>query len=407
MKVVRISSINDIEDNFGPISAYNELAYMLNAQFGLSGRKVCYGVNVDASEDLTSEYGRALDMLTAVDVYSLATGTTNPGVNALLGPYVDAQSGPYIGQERTAIASYNEEDLLFIGAGDAIYKGSTIEVSGFPLIENGVKKDDDVTFVTSSGKTVFKVIASPITESVVEVEFISGETLTINDTGIASFYVGNPADQSIRIGANRYGNRRITTLFPGWFEATYDGETKMFPPYYIAAGITGLDDGQIESQSLTNLSFAIPGMSNYRLNTNTRFGKLQLDEIGAGGIDIMIQDAPVSQFIKSRHDLTSNMDAIEYRERSITKQVDACAKVHRAAIEPYVGRYNIDDQLLQFIRQIVSVTNDALIKANVVKDISIQSIERDKDIKDKINIILNVTVFVAGNYYDIILNVKS
>ncbi len=404
-RATRIGSIDDIRSNFGDITPYNELAFMLNATYGLSGGRVCYGVNVDPSDDISTQYAEALnDVLGTIDVYSHALGTTEGGVNALLGAYVDSESDPYQGHERIAIAVYNEEDLLLIGAGtiNSLTEGD-LSISGLDLIESEVRKGDKVVLTNKDVEAEYIVTSSPVTSAIVEVKYVSG-TKDIT-SGSATFYTGGIDAQAEKISALKYGNRRVAVVFPGWFQAEYNGETKMFPPYFISAALAGLDGGQIASQSLTNLSYSIPGLSNYKLDTN-RFKKSQLDVIGAAGIDIMVQDAVITQFIRSRHDLTSNMDSIEFRERSITKQVDVVAKTHRAAIAPYVGRYNISDALIQTVRQIVSVTNTVL-KKDTIKDIAILSIGRDPKIKDKILIVLKVTVFVAGNNYDFILNVNS
>lgn len=182
----------------------------------------------------------------------------------------------------------------------------------------------------------------------------------------------------------------------------------LLPPYYITANIVGRDGSIIVSQSFTNWSFTPYGLSNITLGTNFHFKKDELDTIGAGGIDIMIQDASTSQTIKSRHDLTSNMDAIEFREHSITKQADVSAKTYRSAIAPYTGKYNITDDLLRFVGMICNIVSQKLVKTpGIVAGAEVTSIKRDEVIADKINIFIKITVFVAGNYYEVELLVKS
>jgi len=181
----------------------------------------------------------------------------------------------------------------------------------------------------------------------------------------------------------------------------------LLPPYYIAANICGTDSGVIASQSFTRRSYTPSGMSNIQLDTNTYFKKSQLDVIGGEGIDIMVQDATITQSIKSRHDLTTNMDAVEYRERSITKQADVASKTIRKAIDPYVGRYNITPDLFKFLGQVCGVVSTKLVKDGIIKKLELKSIKRDEVIADKINITMTATVYVAANYYDITLLVVS
>jgi hypothetical protein len=211
----------------------------------------------------------------------------------------------------------------------------------------------------------------------------------------------------VSIGAIKYGNRRVKVCWPGYFTGDFGGNTITLPPYYITAARCGMDGGLVVSQSCTNFSSSLPGISNIQLGTNFYFRKEQLDEIGGGGVDIAIQDTSMSQTIKSRHDLTSNMDAIEYREWSITKQADVAAKTYRSAVAPYVGKYNITDELIAFLSSVINIASSVLIKKTVVKSTQLDSVAQDDLVVDKINITVTITVFVAGNYFDITLNVKS
>jgi hypothetical protein len=101
------------------------------------------------------------------------------------------------------------------------------------------------------------------------------------------------------------------------------------------------------------------------------------------------------------------MDAIEYRERSITKQADVAAKTIRSAVAPYIGKYNISAQLIQFLGQVSGIVCSKLVNDGIVAGMTVTSIQRDALIADKINFYITVTVFVAGNYYDITLLIVS
>jgi hypothetical protein len=101
------------------------------------------------------------------------------------------------------------------------------------------------------------------------------------------------------------------------------------------------------------------------------------------------------------------MSALEYKERSITKQADKAAKFLRSVIDPYVGRYNISDDLFKFLNMILGAAAGVLTKQGIVKSCSINSITRDPDIADKVLINVTIVVYVAGNYYEITLNVRS
>jgi len=414
--VKRITSVQDIytawvRSEETSIDPRNELAFMMSVIFSRSGGKVCYGVNVDATSDnLADEYAAALEELKLVDVYSHAFGTTDSGVNAIVGPYCDDQAEPYEAHERIGIICYDLDDLFLMGTctGDIDTAGLIDNLGGgFNPMSAGITVNDLVNIYDASGDFVAQatVVSTPTVTTEVQTDWTGTAGLT---TQTFKFESGRKDDQAVRVGNVAYGNRRVAMLFPGWFYADFNGERMLLPPYFIAAAIVGMDSGIIVSQSFTNMPFSIPGLSNIQLDTSTYYRKAQLDEMGGGGVDIMIQDSTITQSIRSRHDLTTNMDAVQYRERSITKQADVAAKTYRSAVAPYVGRYNVNDpSLIRFLGQVCSVVSTKLVKDGIVASSKVTKIVRDEVIDDKINFFIECTVYIAGNYYDITLLVKS
>lgn len=405
--VVRITTSDDIINNFGAIVPENELAFMCAAALSSSGGKVMYAVNVNAGAiNVSAEYADALEALKMYECYTHVFGSTDGGVNALMSGYVDEQSDPYEAHERTGILAYSEDDVYKMGASSASINSSGLitGIASFNVVTGGVQKGDKVEITDNENKLLatYTVTATPTAADQVQTD-----GTTTAGSQLFSFMSGRKEDQAIRISNLAVGNRRVTVIWPGWFEAKSGEVTKNFPPYFISASVAGMDSGVKVSQSFTNREFAIAGLSNYKLNTSTYFRKAQLDEIGGGGIDILIQDGQTSQLMRSRHDLTSNMDAIEFRERSITKQADVSAKTIRDALNPYVGKYNITPELLKTLQTTCSIVGTQLVKDGVVAGLTVNKIAQDELVVDKINIDLTITVFVAGNYYDVTLTVKS
>ena len=414
--VKRITSTKDIytawvrsgEDTIDP---RNELAFMMSIIFNLSGGKVCYGVNVDSTAaNKTSEYSEALEELKLVDVYSHSFGTTDSGVNGVVGAYCDEQSAPYEAHERIGSICYDLDDLYLMGSDSAssinISTGEIVTGGSFSLLTAGVTVNDIANIFDSDGELV--ATATVVETPTVYNKVITDYRGTLTSAPVVKFESGRKEDQAVRVGNIKYGNRRVSVIFPGWFQADFNGERMSLPPYFITAALVGLDSGVKASQPFTNMPFSIPGLSNIQLDTNTYFRKSNLDTIGGGGVDIMIQDATITQSIKSRHDLTSNMDAVQYRERSITKQADVAAKTIRNAVKPYVGRYNINDpNLFRFLGQVCSVVCGKVVKDGVLSKLVVTKIARDEVIDDKINLFMEATAFIAGNYYDITLLVKT
>ena len=400
--VKRITQQKDIFDNFvradeDTIDPRNELAFMLDVAFQLAGQKPVYAVNVSETG-----YADAMEELKLYDVYSHAFGTTGLGVTEVAA-YCNGQSEPYEGHERIATLCYDQLDVYNMGA-DSGSRADTgvITISGttFNPLTAGLTVNDKVRVFDSSDNFIEEVTvtATPTTTT----SITTNGTLT---TGTKfRFQLGRKAAQANAAGAIAGSQRRVTNIWPGYFTAQFDGDIMTVPPYFITAAIAGLDSSQKVSQSLTNFPYTIPALSNFELNTDTYFNKTQLDSIGGGGVDIMIKSGTA---IRSRHDLTSDMSSVQFRERSITKQADLCAKTIRAAVAPYVGRHNISTELFRFLGSVISIASSKLVKDGIIASLTMQSIARDEAIDDKINIYMKAIAFIAGNYFDITLLVST
>lgn len=398
---------------FGVASVYNDLAFMISAISGLNAGRVMYAVAVDPTDDISTQYSEAMEALKFFDVYSHAFGTDEAAVNALAPAYVDEQSDPYEGHERIAVLAYDQEDTYKLGQGaQSALSSGLFTVSGLDLTTIGMGIGDQVEYTDVNGDLQTVNVTAAVTSSS-QVQTDATIARSASSTDIV-FYAGTKSKQANKIRALAIGNRRVTVVWPGKFYAdtvaagVVPAMTSVeLPAYFLTAAIVGLDGGQKVSQSFTRLLFGIPGLSNIQLNTSSYFRKSDLDNIGGAGIDIMVQASKISNTIYSRHDLTTNMDAIEYRERSITKQADSAAKTLRNSIDPYIGKYNIDENLLQFLSTILVASKKGILKEGVLKELVIESVQQDPDIADKVNILITATVFVAANYYEITMTVVS
>lgn len=400
---------------FGEANVYNELAMMISITSGLNAGRIMYVVAIDPTLSEVTEYGNALEALKFFDVYSHAIGSDSAAINALLPAYVDEQSAPYEAHERIAVLGYNEDSVYTLGSDTLVsVTGGLITISGTINLQSiGLSIGDKVSFIDSdSSEQKVTVTAIPASSSTVQTDY-DGTTTTLTNT--ATFLLGVKSKQTNAIKAlGAISNRRVTIVWPGNFKAdtvatgTLAAETAVtLPSYYITAAVAGLDGGKKVSQSLTNAGFSIPGLSNIQLGTNSYFRKLELDNAASGGIDIMIQKGNISSVISSRHDLTTNMDAIIYRERSPQKQSDTVAKTFRNSISPYLGKYNITPELLDFFSTLTKGIKKSILKDGVVAAVTVTSIKRDPDVIDKVVIAVRITVLIANNYVDIDLNIVA
>lgn len=421
VKVDNIGVVYNSADNkligsdglFGVASVYNDLAFMIQTVSGLNAGRVMYAIAVDPTDSISTQYQEAMEALKFFDVYSHAFGTDEAAVNSMIPAYVDEQSDPYEGHERIASLAYDQEDVYKLGQGtQTVLSSGLFTVTGLDLTTIGMGIGDQVEYTDVNGDVqTVNVTAAVTVSNQVQTDATVARNATYTDI---IFYAGTKSKQANKIRSLAVGNRRATVVWPGKFYAdtvasgVVPAMTNVeLPAYYLTAAIAGLDGGQKVSQSFTRLIFGIPGLSNIQLNTSSYFRKADLDNIGGAGIDILIQASKISNTIYSRHDLTTNMDAIEYRERSITKQADSAAKTLRSAIDPYIGKYNIDENLLQFLSTILAASKKGILKEGVLRDLTIHSVQQDPDIADKVNILITATVFVAANYYEITMTVVS
>jgi len=402
--VQRIVSKADIETYYGRISPYNELAFMIDQARKGNGGKVVYARNVSPKlTESTSQYATAIEELKMFDVYSHAFGTTNFGIVGAIASYCNQQSEPYRAHERVARVVYDAESAYTIlRKSTASLSTVTLAITG--ALSAGCGIGDVVVLLDNTGAEIArrKVVMTP-TNSAVTVDSI----LASGTVDSAYILAGSKFKQAQQIAAlASIDARRVKIMCPSYFAGTIDGtDFDALPPYFLSAYYAGLDDGLIVSQSHTNFGQA-PGITNIALNTDTYFDVDMLDIIGAAGVDILIQDGiQVTNTIMSRHDLSTDMLDILTREWSVTKQVDLSAKTLRKIAKKYVGKYNITKPLLDTVTRELRIGAKTLVDTKVTANIVIVSVERSKEVADKVVIGVKQTVFIAGNYYDITINV--
>jgi hypothetical protein len=389
-------------DSLGVVHPRNDLAMMASIISGANPNRNFYFVPVNPIGSEATAYADALEKLTLIDVYHVIAGSEDAGVQNLLPGHVLAQSDPYEAHERICTIGLNEEDVYLLAAYTGSINASTgvVTCAGADFYVDGVSAGDEILL---ENETIVPVLG-----------VLSATTLsTAYRTAVTSrplkFLAGSNAKKAVRAGANlgAFDERRVTAVFPCSFTADFAGERNAHPSFYLSCAVAGEDSTAEMSQSQTKGNISVGGFSNIELGTNFKFRKSELDTIGGAGVYIFTQGSKISSTISCRHDLTTDMSALEYKERSITKQADKAAKFLRSVIDPYVGRYNISDDLFKFLNMILGAAAGVLTKQGIVKSCSINSITRDPDIADKVLINVTIIVYVAGNYYEITLNVRS
>jgi hypothetical protein len=202
------------------------------------------------------------------------------------------------------------------------------------------------------------------------------------------------------------GSRRVHQVFPTRYKV--DAAT-IVPGYYLAASLAALRAGAAPHQPLTNTEVVGP----YHLTDVVNiFSEDQLDTLAAAGVWIVTQDQ-LGGMAYTRHQLTNGDSTIlNYREDSVTANVDSISYGLQSALAPYVGVYNISPTAIQSVQAALDaelryrLTNTYTARAgNQLLSYKIVSIAQDSTFLDKLNIVIQIQVPYPMNYITVTLSV--
>ena len=149
--------------------------------------------------------------------------------------------------------------------------------------------------------------------------------------------------------ATAFGSKRTVLVWPDEGTVIDDtGAEVVVDGSFIASCLAGAKSAYPAQQGFTNLG--IPGP--YKLkHSNEYFTKLQLDSMSEAGVCVMVQDVDGAQ-IYSRHQRTTDVGIFENSELSIVTAVDKVSLDLIETCKPYIGKYNITDDFLKFLKHL-------------------------------------------------------
>lgn len=145
-----------------------------------------------------------------------------------------------------------------------------------------------------------------------------------------------------------FRDRRAHNVFPNSLRAA-DGN--VVSGVYAAAAVTALTCSVAPQQPITNVE--VKGFSDLP-EVYSGFSRDDLNEIAAGGTLILMQDKP-NGTVYVRHQIsTAYRDGnLNTTELSLTKNLDSISYYFAARFAPYIGQYNITDDLINELRGIL------------------------------------------------------
>ena len=190
------------------------------------------------------------------------------------------------------------------------------------------------------------------------------------------------------------GPRRIHNVFPDvWYVDTTTSNP--LAGYFLAASLAGLRSGSVPHRSLTNTEVVGP-VNMPRVLSD--FTSDDLDTIAAAGVWIITQNSKGGGAY-TRHQLTADTSNLNYSEDSITANVDSISYGLQAALEPYVGIYNITPATVLKIRAAVDgelsyrlTQTYTEVTGNQLLGYKIINISQDPTFQDRINVTVSLDV---------------
>lgn len=352
------------------------------------------------------------DQFANVEAGDSVTITGGTGVTA--GTYLVAskQSSNQITLDTAFILTGTPTDIQYY-----IQRKDGISADGLNLYDrdaefltNGVAAGHYIEILTGSYKGLFK-IGTVLSEKEVQFsEAILGITsleTAVNYQVIRDLTTDEIAD-NISGYSSAFANRRVVHVWPDTVQAPQGNTVVDLPGYFAGGAIAALTEGLPSQQGFTNLLLA--GFIGIK-HSNGYFREEQLNVIADGGTLILIQEGP-SQPLLVRHQLTTNRTSIKFQEYSVTKNVDFIAKFLRNTFAGPIGKYNIVETTLDYLKTVaessIKFLRDGTKRpyiGGVIRSGSLQQLEESTDQIDTVNMRFGMSVPIPLNHIDITIEV--
>ena len=200
-----------------------------------------------------------------------------------------------------------------------------------------------------------------------------------------------------------YNSNRVIHIQPDLCGIKIDGVTKYLPGYYLGCALAGMGAGYPVQQGFTNLTLA--GISTLK-HSNYYFTREQLNTMAASGTCLFVQDTQASAPY-CRHELTTDMTALEYREILKVKNWDYLSYFYKDILDPFIGTWNITEDTLSTIKQTIISASENLKTQKVAKigapliSYNITKLEQNATSKDTINCRIKIETVSPNNYTDV------
>lgn len=254
----------------------------------------------------------------------------------------------------------------------------TLTIPGATFLDDGIRIGDIVVPTVPNALSFLKRAGLPLLYDTIKVINVISQTSLqfdayVNDSPISpaisdtdqAHLQGTPAvsfaikhllskdEQADEIAAlaRSYASKRVVLVWPpkaDWVDG--NGETVTLDGSSCAAALGAAISAYPAQQGFTNLPFPGPKKLYY---SNTYFTKAQLNRMTDAGVCVLVQDAEGAN-VYARHQKTTSTTSIQESELSITKAVDKVSIDCYVTVKPFIGKYNINHDLLTQIHEILN-----------------------------------------------------
>jgi hypothetical protein len=418
--IQEIASTGDLTGILGTPSPSNPLSLGVQLAMANATTSSIYAIAVPSADLLG--YQTALEMAEGMMLYALTPLTQELDILDLFQEHVDQMSTPQMASWRMAlmntaipttqnIGQYNVDNVNTNSGNNTITVISgnyVLTASNATFMSDGVNAGDLVNVVSGTGSP------SPIgTMTVLQV--ISNQQIAVQASGTAvavGYYVTRnltKTQQAAAVAAQSttWGDSRVVHVQPDLVGITVNGVDTYLPGYYLACCLTGLIAGLPVQQGLTNTA---PAGINDVQHSNFYFTRAQMDTMAAAGTCLLAQLAQSSSPYV-RHELTTDMTVLEYREIQQVKNIDFLAYYFYGILKGFIGKWNITKDSLNTLRQTIVAGAGLLMGQSLPKlgpplvSYSITSIAQDTVNLDTVDIVMPVQIPTVMNYINLYLTV--
>jgi hypothetical protein len=415
--VQTFSTIADVEGTLGDVSNNNPLG--LASTICLANTTTQINVIAVPTNDLDG-YTAALELAEGATLYALVPLTQEQDILAAFQTHCDQMSTPQNAAWRiclvnTMIPTTQDIGPYSVGFVNANSGNNTITIvagnyvltaSNATFLSDGVSPGDSIVVTAASG--------SPTQVGSLEVlEVLSNQQVVVQATGTAtavSYYVSRALSKTQQAAAvaavsTTFNDQRVIHVQPDICGVSVNSVVMYLPGYYLCAALGGMVAGFPVQQGFTNTGVA--GIADLK-DSNFYFTRAQLNTIAAAGTFLFVQ-ATQGSIPYVRHELTTNMSALQYRELLCVKNWDWLSYYYYNQLSGFIGKWNITPDALNTLRQTIILASQLVMGQKLPKigapllSYTINSLAQDATELDQVDINMTIAIVYPMNYISLYL----